>query len=239
MAKAFADARADIGLGSGVASVPWRLQARMRARRNAPLKRRIEHLSAILGGRVRIVDLGGTEKYWRAIGYDWMQRFGVEVTCINPSAAEVARGSALTNASVALTQGNACAMPDADNAFDMVHSNSVIEHVGRWQDMEAFAREVRRLAPAYYIQTPYFWCPIDPHYYRIPFLHWMPVSWKLKLLARIGPGHFAPTRDIGRLMRAIESSVLLDRAQFRTLFPDARIRFEWLGFIPKSLMAER
>ena len=37
--------------------------------------------------------------------------------------------------------------------------------------MRAFAAETKRLADNYYIQTPYFWFPIDPHYYRIPLFH--------------------------------------------------------------------
>lgn len=235
---------ADIGVDTAAAparraSPARRLSAHFRERRSAPLRHRIEQLSAQLGGRVRIVDLGGTAGYWRAIGYDWMRRFGVEVVCVNASGSELQRGGAGDDP-VTLAIGDACNMHDhADNSFDMVHTNSVIEHVGRWRDMEAFAREVRRLAPVYYVQTPYFWCPVDPHFYRIPLFHWLPVSWKLKLLARISPGHFKATKDIGKLMNAIEGSALLDRAQFRTLFPDARIRFEMIGPIPKSLLAER
>jgi hypothetical protein len=226
-------------IGRTKLSPAQRLSAHFREQRSAPLRQRIEALSHELGGRVRIVDLGGSAGYWRAVGYDWMRRHGVEVTCINPSVSELNRGGSGDDP-VTLAVGDACNMHDhADNSWDMVHTNSVIEHVGRWADMKNFAREVRRLAPVCYVQTPYFWCPIDPHFYRIPFIHWLPVSWKLKLLARISPGHFKATKDLDKLMNAVESSALLDRAQFTKLFPDARIHFEMMGPIPKSLLATR
>ena len=137
-------------------------------------------------------------------------------------------------------QGDACDMIDhADFSFDLVHSNSVIEHVGRWSDMRRFAREVRRLAPAYYVQTPYFWFPIDPHYYRMPFFHWMPESVRLKAHRRVKLGWPSPEPEIDDAMRLVTSSNMLDGAQFRTLFPDARHSFERLALLPKSMIAIR
>ena len=69
----------------------------------------------------------------------------------------------------------------SDFAFDLAHSNSVIEHVGRWRDMAAMVLEVRRVARSYFAQTPYFWFPREPHA-RFPMLHWMPESWRYRIL---------------------------------------------------------
>jgi hypothetical protein len=126
----------------------------------------------------------------------------------------------------------------ADNSFDLTHSNSIIEHVGGWERMEAFARESRRLAPFCYLQTPYFWFPVEPHFLA-PFYHWLPESWRAKILLRMRLGHYGPAADMGEAMRTIRQAILLDRAQLASLMPGARIEFEWLGPFPKSLIAIR
>ena len=128
---------------------------------------------------------------------------------------------------------------EADNSYQLVHSNSVVEHVGRFSSMRAFANEARRLAPAYYVQTPYFWFPIDPHWPRMPFFHWMPLSWRQKLLRRFSLGWGGKCRDIDHAMHDLEGTVLLDWSQMRALFPDGRLRVERFFGLPKSMIAER
>jgi hypothetical protein len=43
--------------------------------------------------------------------------------------------------------------------------------------------------------------------------------------------------DVSVAMWRIERVHLLDKMQFQSLFPDAKIKIEWLGPFPKSLMA--
>lgn len=38
--------------------------------------------------------------------------------------------------------------------FDLVYSNSVIEHLGTWEKQQAFAAEARRVGRGYWIPTP-------------------------------------------------------------------------------------
>ncbi len=53
----------------------------------------------------------------------------------------------------------------------VVFSNSVIEHVGTWEDQQAFAAEVRRVGRRLWV--PAYECPIEPHYLA-PLVHYLP-----------------------------------------------------------------
>jgi SAM-dependent methyltransferase len=73
-------------------------------------------------------------------------------------------------------------LPFADGQFDLVYCSSVIEHVARAR-REAFAAELRRVGRGWFVQTPAFSFPIEPHA-LLPFAHWLPVGarkryWKL------------------------------------------------------------
>src|SRR5262249_1574658 len=123
----------------------------------------------------RILDIGGEPGYWDNLA-DMLEGRQWQVTLVNLQAFPVdeARFSSITGDARNLRAFD-------DMSFDVVHSNSVIEHVGRWHDMQAMAHEVRRLAPSYFVQTPYFWFPIEPHC-ATAFFHWMPESIRLSML---------------------------------------------------------
>jgi len=183
-------------------------------------------------GICRILDLGGAPSYWEAFGadLDWDR---VQVCTLNVTSSET------THSRITTMVGDArdvSAFPDF--SFDVVHSNSVIEHVGRWDDMASMAREIRRLAPRYFVQTPYFWFPIEPHT-RFPLFHWMPESLRYRILLKRTCGFWKQRPDVGAATKAVQSALLLDKQQLQFLFPDACIVAErFLGFT-KSLVAIR
>jgi len=178
-----------------------------------------------------ILDVGGTPEYWTTFGQrlEWSR---LRITLVNVTELETPRPEIVSLA------GDARCMKFDDHSFNFVHSNSVIEHVGRWDDMNAMAREVRRLAPRYFVQTPYYWFPIEPHF-RFPFFHWMPESWRCRIVMSRACGFFDRQPDVGHAISAIRSAVLLDRQQMQFLFPDARIVAERVFGLTKSLMAIR
>ena len=52
----------------------------------------------------------------------------------------------------------------APMSYDVVFSNSLLEHVGGHAQRAALAREVRSLAPRHWVQTPYRYFPLEPHW---------------------------------------------------------------------------
>ena len=65
-------------------------------------------------------------------------------------------------------------LPFANDEFDLVYCSSVIEHVEPVR-RDAFARELRRVARGWFVQTPAFSFPIEPHA-LLPFAHWLPIG---------------------------------------------------------------
>ncbi|MGD0185168.1 MAG: methyltransferase domain-containing protein [Roseiarcus sp.] len=216
-------------------SNPNSLGSRLRLRRRHHLEGLIEAIYQRKGS-VRIVDLGGRREYWKLFDDLYLRSRKVHVTLVNPEYTPTNTDQVDPN--FLAVSGDGCSLPCyQDNSFDLTHSNSTIEHVGTWERMEAFAQESRRLAPAYYLQTPYFWFPIEPHFLA-PFFHWLPESWRAKALLTKWIAHESSS-DLGESMRRVRSAVLLDKAQLSFLLPDGTIRFEWIGVFPKSLIAIR
>ena len=135
----------------------------------------------------------------------------------------------LRRANVTTRVADATALPFADGEFDVVFSNSVIEHVPR-DRQAAFAAEVRRVGERYFVQTPNRYFPIEPHY-QLPFFQFVPERARRALTDRV---------EIGWMARGGWAEInLLDRQELQALFPDALVASERLAGLTKSLMAIR
>jgi SAM-dependent methyltransferase len=65
-------------------------------------------------------------------------------------------------------------LPFEDGAFDLAYCSSVVEHVEPSRRAR-FAAELRRVARGWYVQTPAFSFPVEPHA-LLPFAHWLPAT---------------------------------------------------------------
>lgn len=210
------------------------------SRTNVFRRRRIERLQRLVRRhlsahpRCRIIDLGGTAYFWSIWGddFDW-SRTSVLTINAKPSAFEAASGL-----NVRAEQGDATRLDHFDDmSFDIVFSNSVIEHVGR-QNMQAFADTVRRLAPVYMVQTPNYWFPIEPHA-RTPFVHWLPERAAARIVMARKRGYWPRARSLEDALDTLRSNHLLRAADVQRFFPDAVLERERFAGLSKSLIAVR
>lgn len=81
-------------------------------------------------------------------------------------------------------------LPFADESFDVVLSNHVIEHVGDELAQRAHLAElhrVLRLDGVGYLAVPNRWMLVEPHY-KLAFLSWLPHAWRTPYLRAMGKG---------------------------------------------------
>lgn len=180
----------------------------------------------------RVLDVGGAEEYWSALEYVWRGR-NLDITVLN------VQERPLGTSQLTYIVGDARDIRQfPDNSFDIVHSNSVIEHVGRWADMRRMAGEVRRLAPFYFVQTPNYWFPYEAHA-LVPFIHWLPRPWQQRILMARKCGFYPRATSLDEAHEILSGTMLLNASEMTALFPDARIVRERLGPLTKSLTAIR
>jgi len=177
---------------------------------------------------VSILDIGGTQEYWNMLGFVDDQ---VKITLLN---LEMQPTSGTGFVSVAGNATNLSAWPD--QSFDIVYSNSVIEHLFTKEAQISMAQEVRRVGKHYFIQTPNYYFPIEPHWV-FPLFQFLPIKYRIWMTQNFYLGHIGRIRNPAAASRQVREIQLLTRREMRALFPDANLYKEkFLGFT-KSLVA--
>jgi hypothetical protein len=217
-------------------SDPTSLSTRFRLKRDIRLRELISNISKRKGS-IRILDLGGSVEYWRRVGLDFLHQHRAHVVVLNHIDSEL-KAADIDGSLFTTVIGDACDLGDVTaSEFDLTHSNSVIEHVGNWRRMKQFASEARRVGTSYYIQTPYFWFPVDPHYYRAPLIHWIPRPLQAILITKFNICTAGRISNLDDAYDVLDGTSLLDRRHFQLLFPDAEILSERFMGLTKSLIA--
>ncbi len=185
----------------------------------------------VITNETRILDVGGTPFNWEFL------EARPRVTILNMPRHREAFDEHFT-----CVFGDGRRLPFADQSFDIVFSNSVIEHVGDGESQRQFAAEIARVGKAYWVQTPNRGFPVEPHM-MTPFLHYLPRTWQASIARRFTVWALIerPSADrwnfyIDHYLRDIR---LLDAEEMQRLFPDAEIVRERLGGVTKALIAVR
>jgi SAM-dependent methyltransferase len=151
-------------------------------------------------------DACGTLNFFEAL-YPWPERI---------TALGLQDGSAFRARypGIAYVQGDACALPFDDGAFDVVFSNAVIEHVGGRKRQRKLVSEALRVGRRVFLTTPNRLFPLEVHT-RLPLVHWLPRRISDRVYDAAGKGSAKEIR-------------LLTPRSFASLFP-GRVRIVNLG----------
>jgi hypothetical protein len=125
----------------------------------------------------------------------------------------------------------------ADRSFDVVFSNSVIEHLGpAFSDQQRMANEVQRVGQRYFVQTPNRYFPLEPHF-LVPGFQFLPVALRTWMVSSFDVGWYKRIPDRTAARSEVQSISLLSKKQLQALFPMASIYEERLFGITKSFVA--
>ena len=183
---------------------------------------------------MKILDVGGYPRFWGTVAVTEETR----LTLFNRDSALAAiRQTYPECRNIELVPGDARDLSRwGNNAFDLVVSNSLIEHVGIWNDVCLACCEIRRMVPYGWVQTPAFAFPIEPHF-MLPFIHWLAAPLRVQLLPLLSRKGYRNLPDIDAARRAVERINLLTRLEIRYLFRGCQIRNEHIFGLTKSYIA--
>jgi hypothetical protein len=178
--------------------------------------------------KMSVLDLGGTAGAWRLV-----PTRPARLVLLNTEPP-----GELSGAEIAI--GDACDPPEwvRRQHFDLAFSNSVLEHVGGHWRRQAFADVVRSVAGHYWVQTPYRYFPLEPHYVG-PFFQFVPLPIRGRLVARWPIGSLATVKDPAVCVGQAQQIELIGRTELRSYFPDAAVLSERVLGATKSLVAVR
>lgn len=178
---------------------------------------------------MKVLDLGGSVAFWKRAPV-----LPQHVTIVNLVAQDYTDISWATSIT-----GDACHADRlvAGQRFDLVFSNSLIEHVGGHNARSALSHVVRSLAPRYLVQTPYRYFPIEPHW-LFPAMQFFPVRVRGYIAPRWPLGH---TRgwDAQHALSEVMHTELIGATEMTNYFPDSRLYWERVAGIPKSMTVIR
>jgi hypothetical protein len=173
-----------------------------------------------------VIDLGGTAQAWMRAP-------------VRPSTVHVVNLERVEPVVpwIRADQADACNLPDyiTSGTYDLVFSNSVLEHVGGHSQRMRFAESVHKLANCHWVQTPYRYFPIEPHW-LFPGFQFLPFTIRAEIVRRwpLVPAKASSHKQ--GLDAALEVE-LVSRAEMSYYFPSSNIYSERLAGLPKSLVA--
>ncbi len=177
---------------------------------------------------IRILDIGGMAYFWK--DKELLKKGLVKVTLLNLEKEET------DIPGLHAVSGDATNLSEfKDKSFDLVFSNSVIEHLYTWENQEKMAKEIIRVGKKYFVQTPNRHFFIEAHYV-LPYAQYMPkkLTYFLLTKTKISRGMKWTPEQANQYLEEIR---LLSIGEMKQLFPNAKMYKEKLAGLTKSVTA--
>ncbi|MFN3800973.1 methyltransferase domain-containing protein [Belliella pelovolcani] len=180
------------------------------------------------GRKLKILDVGGTAYFWK--DKDFLKNYQVEIILLNLDASETGHPQ------LRAVKGDATDLSEfGDHSFDLVFSNSVIEHLYTFENQEKMAQECMRVGKKFFIQTPNKHFPIEAHY-ALPFAQYLPSKWVYTILTKTKLSRLHRWRP-EKAQQYLEEIRLLSMKELIKLFPGSTLFKEKFLGMNKSFIA--
>jgi hypothetical protein len=171
----------------------------------------------------RVLDIGGTPAIW-------------SVAPTRPRLVVINKAVVPQEPGILFVRADARRLPFRDEAFPVVFSNSVMEHVGSYEDQRSFASEVHRVGRRYFVQTGNQRFPVEIHFLT-PFIHWLPRRWQRRLVRNFTVWGLLVRPSEEEAQALLAEIRLPTEPEMRECFPEAVMWYERVLGLKKALIA--
>ena len=166
---------------------------------------------------ITLLDIGGKINFWENRGLAGNNDYKITVLNIEKEKSNYSNINCLIGDATNLNQFK-------NKSFDIVHSNSVIEHLYNFENQKKMASEIMRVGQKYIVQTPNKYFFIEPHY-LLPFFNIVPEKLKYLILTKTKLSRLKKW-DKNFTKQYIKEIRLLSEKEMKKLFPKSKIYFE-------------
>lgn len=193
-------------------------------------------LAHINKDKIKIIDLGGTAGYWEQ-HVSYLQGLDkpvlIKIVNLFPNDEKSITIGAIT---LEFAVGDATNLVGIKNKeYDVVYSNSVLEHVGNLNKQLDMAREIYRIADYHFIQTPNRYFPIEAHV-LLPYWQFWPLAFRGWLVSKKQIAWMGKRPNYISAKAASEQIRLLTIYEAKKMFPLSTIYKEKALFLTKSII---
>lgn len=178
---------------------------------------------------IKILDLGGSDYHWRNSQFPGNKNFNI--TIVNTEVQNVSESDNFVFIKKDVTDLEIF----KDGEYDIVYSNSLIEHINSGELQKKLADDIRRIGKHYFVQTPNYFFPVEPHF-LFPFFQFLPLNIRAKMIMKYDLGWYKKQPEKEKALELASSVKLLNIAELKKLFPDGNIYHEKYLFLNKSFI---